>query len=131
MIQETHDLRYSSKSTEINVHNGGKLVLHQARYKDQSVKTIVTGLSGESIFYTAQQQTIQILAGKGALSKIEHLANGQERFVPLTEQETGKYLAPENATVKLRVTEAPCVLMCTPENDPNQPGGKDHLPVVR
>lgn len=131
MILETHDLRYSSKTTEINVHNGGKLVLHQARYKDESAKTIVTALSGESIFYTAQQQTIRILAGKGTLSKIEQLNNDQEVFKALTAQENGEYTAPENATLRLRVTDSPCVLLCTPIGDPNQPGGKDHLPVVR
>lgn len=130
MIQDTHDLKYASKTTQLNVYNGGKLVLHQTRYRDSDVKTIVTGLGGESIFYTAQQQTIQVLLGRCTLALIEHRPGG-DRYEPLPTGAGGELIAPANAALRLKVAEAPCILICTPENDPNQPGGKDDLPVVR
>lgn len=130
MIQDTHELKYASRTTQINVYNGGKLVLHQIRYRDSDVKTFVTGLGGESIFYTAQQQTIQVLHGRCTLAAIEH-APGGDRHEPLLTGVGGEFIAPANAALRFKVTEAPCILICTPENDPNQPGGKDDLPVVR
>lgn len=131
MSSETHDLAFATKTTLINVHNGGKLVFHQTQYKESAFKTFVTGLSGEHVIYTLQEQAIQILFGRCTLSTIKPQQGGGEKLEALPPGPNGAMIATTNSTLKFKVTEAPCILIFTPKNDPTQPGGKDDLPVVR
>lgn len=130
MSKDTHDLRFLNETTLLNVHNGGRLVLHQTRYKESKVKTFVTGHYGVNIFYSLQKQRIRILFGDCKLHVIKQMENG-EKFEALVEDSSGEFTSEANSTLRFKVTKEPCILVCTPEHEPNQPGGKDDLPVVR